>query len=49
MPGREIKILQGRLRNMVLRKLMETLSSEKRDEEETWLLLDHVAFEIAKI
>ncbi|MAA77914.1 MAG: hypothetical protein CL916_01540 [Deltaproteobacteria bacterium] len=48
MPGREIKILQGRLRNMVLRRLMETLASEKRDEEETWLLLDHVAFEIAQ-
>ena len=48
MPGRELKILQTRLRNMVLRKLMENISKEKRDEEETWLLLDHVAFEIAQ-
>jgi hypothetical protein len=47
-PGGEVKILQSRLRNMVLRKLMEALSEEKRDEEETWLLLDHVAFEIAE-
>jgi hypothetical protein len=46
--GGEVKILQTRLRNMVLRKLMEALPAEKKDEEETWLLLDNIAFEIAE-
>jgi len=46
-PGREKKILLSRMRNMALRKLMEGLDKEKRDQEETWLLRDHVGYETA--
>ena len=45
--GVELNVLLTELRYMAIREVMSKMNSNDRDMEETWLLLDHLNYEIA--